>query len=282
MDRVLRGVPPTASLALYGPDGTPTDPVGNPATTIVDVADGAGAPVAQALPTQHPATGSFTCNLPALPNLDTYTLTWALPDGTMRATELEVVGGAYFAVADLRAWDSDLADATAYPAAAVVEAREIVEEDFEHATGVAWVPRGRRLTLDGSGDYALRVPNLRLRRVVSARVDGALLADQSTLVPYPSGVIMRPGAIWPLGYENVQVQYEHGMDAPPAPLVRAAKRYARHLLVRGGLDQNERATAVFTDLGGYRLSIAGRDGWTGLPEVDAVLERYSSPAAGIA
>jgi hypothetical protein len=59
-------------------------------------------------------------------------------------------------------------------------------------------------------------------------------------------------------------------------------KYARYLLLNSVLDQNERATAVFTEASGYRLTIAGRDGPTGLPEVDAVLQQFGRKVPGLA
>jgi hypothetical protein len=74
----------------------------------------------------------------------------------------------------------------------------------------------------------------------------------------------------------------HGYEAVPEPVRRAGLIYARTLLIRSAMEQSDRATAVFTDIGGYRLTIAGRDGPTGIPDVDAVLspDQYGRRPAG--
>ena len=80
--------------------------------------------------------------------------------------------------------------------------------------------------------------------------------------------------MWTAGVGNVAVLYEHGRRSPEAPVKRAGIRLAKSVLLPSPLTADERATAVFTDIGGYRLTLPGRDGPTGLPDVDAVLDQF--------
>ena len=70
------------------------------------------------------------------------------------------------------------------------------------------------------------------------------------------------------------------MDAPAGPVAQAAMLLAREYLVRSVL--SSRATVESTDVGFFRVSVAGRDRPTGIPEVDAVIERFgrSRPLVG--
>ncbi len=150
-------------------------------------------------------------------------------------------------------------------------------------TGVAWVPRFRRVYLQAQGTSTLVLPDPMVRRIRSVSdVDtstGVLTAWDSTWVspiaPAASGVIE---AARGFGYGTVVVEYEHGHDRPPADLVTAAIQHLRHQLntfVTSSLI--DRATQVQTIEGqNMQLATPGRFGFdTGIPNVDAVYQRYS-------
>jgi hypothetical protein len=253
-----------------------------------DVADSAGFPIiGSPFDATSPATGLYqvTPTASATEILDVYTVTWNLPDETTRTTEYETVGGFLFTLADLRAFDPNLADTAKYPAPLLTEIREATEDLFEAPTvgGVAFRPKGRRVTVGGDGTNVLVVPDLEVTAVRAAAIDGVALSDEelADLDPTPIGMIFRKSATWPRGRRNVEVLYEHGLAVTPAPITRAAKLWARYQLVSPSAPlADPRASAVFTDVGGYRLTLAGRDGPTGLPEVDAVLSQFGRRQAG--
>jgi hypothetical protein len=275
MDEILRGAGGTQTLRTYDADGNPADVDGtNPPT--VQVTDSAGATV-PGFSASRSSVGVYTLEVPAsLQVLDVYQVAWSWPNGQSRRTAFELVGGFLFSVADARSLAADpLADATRYPAEDIVRAREAVSERFERWCGLAFRPRGRRAVLDGTGRSLLVLPDERCLRIVSVQVDGQALTSEQLgqLRLDPAGLLRWVSGTWPVGVDNVVVLYEHGYDPTPEPVVRAAVRYARHLLA--GSPYDDRATAVFTDVGGFRLNLAGRDGPTGLPEVDAVLAEYA-------
>lgn len=290
MDRILRSSSATVQVTLYDENGDPANPPGGTLTADVTDSGGtaiSGSPFSVTNPPASIGVLKFTLPAPGIAVLDAYDVTWNIPDGSKRFTQFEVVGGFLFTIAELRAFDDELTDATAYPASAIVDVREQVEErlEGEEACGVAFVPRGAREVLDGSGEALLELAHLLPRTVLSAEIDGVALdaAALADLRTHDWGAVSRKtlGA-WTSGQANVEILYEHGFDRPPAPIVRAAKILAKKQLVDSPISEEERALSVTTELGTMRISTPGRDGPTGIPEVDAVIEQFGKrvPTAG--
>jgi hypothetical protein len=278
VDQILKDAGGEVTIVTYDASGTAADVNGNEAPTVV-VTDSGGNAVPGFTPSRTSA-GNYKATLPNdLETLDVYDVTWSWANGQGRRTQFEIVGGFLFTIAELRAFDANLT-AAAYPAATVRDVRAAVQERFRINAGVSFVPRGRRAFLDGSGRSYLVLPDVEVQKVASIDVDGAALAvgALANVKVYPHGEIVWDGGTFAPGIRNVEVLYEHGMVSTPETIVRAALRYARHVLLTAppndAASENERATAVITDVGGYRLTIAGRDGPTGLPEVDAVLDQF--------
>lgn len=281
MDRILRGPGATIELRIYDAAGDPVDAgVGNGTAAVVD---SAGVAVAGSpFTATNAATGVYQVSIPStITALDVYTVTWSLPDSTTRTTDFEMVGSFLFAQAELRASDPVLADETLYPDALIVNAREATEQRFEAAAEVSFTDRGARELLDGTGRDSLMCAHTYVRGVIAAKIGGTALSGPqlADLAVYPTGRIVNPSG-WTEGNRNVELLIEHGYQTVPEPVRRAGVLFARSLLLRSALEQSDRATAVFTDLGGYRLTLAGRDGPTGLPEVDAVLSQFGRRHAG--
>lgn len=94
---------------------------------------------------------------------------------------------------------------------------------------------------------------------------------------YSSGEIERllTSSGWPRGVENVVLEYVHGENLPPPDMKRAALKLARHMLLEDTSRTPDNAKSLQTDVGQFELGTAS--GWqrpTGLPYVDAVIERY--------
>jgi hypothetical protein len=274
MDRVLRDAAGQLDLLTYDSTGALADVDGTNAPTVV-VTDSAGVVVAGFTPS-YTATGTYQATLPAnLEVLDTYEVAWNFANGQTRSSEFELVGGFLFSIADVRALNSQLADTINFPAALIRRVRAEVEDVFEDPkiTGRAFRPRGRRISLDGTGTDTVTLPDFDIVRLVSASVDGlALTLSDVTIQPW-GGLTLGPST-WTSGRGNVSLLYEYGFRAAPSKVRREALVLAKSYLQESPL-QEGRATAVFTDIGGYRLTIAGRDGWTGIPSVDACLMQYS-------
>jgi hypothetical protein len=278
MDRILRGPGATIELAVYNSAGDLVDAGAGNGTAVVK--DSAAVAIAGSpFVATHGTTGLYTVAIPAaLAVLDTYTVTWTLPDATTRTTEFELVGSFLFTQAELRGLDKVLEDESEFPDAKIVDARENTERRFEEAAEVSFTLRGARLLVDGRGTSKLLTGRQELRRLVALKLNGVTMSMSDVKV-YEHGTLYLEAG-WPCGNRNLEALVEHGFATVPEPVRRVALLYARSVLLRSALEQSDRATAVFTDIGGYRLTLAGRDGPTGLPEVDAVLEQFGRRPAG--
>jgi hypothetical protein len=156
-----------------------------------------------------------------------------------------------------------------------------VEDEFERICGQAFVPRYSRDVLSGPRRGPLRLRWPRLRRVLSVTVGGVAWSPSAVAEfgPDPLG-LLRHGGGWPYGVGNIVVEYEHGMDRPPTGIARVAKLRMKSLLLTGQSPLPDRAERISTtDAGTFTLAIASQES-TGIPDVDAELQRHLSPRPG--
>jgi hypothetical protein len=268
------------------------DETATPSSTDVEVAvvDANGTTVASG--TATPAGNTYTFLLPGQPDLTDLTVSWS---GTIAGAPVveedlvPVVGRRLFSLAAARASDADLADEARYTTADLETARDEVEDELDEILLRSFVPRYRRSVLDGTGSTDLTLPDTEVREIraatVAPRLDGTFVAlsagELAALAALDNGTLRRAdGLAWTYGVRNVVVEYEYGTAAPPADLVKAAmiRLRSRLNLTRTGIP--DRATSFSAADGGtYRLSLpeAYR---TGIPEVDAVYDRYSRRSRG--
>lgn len=273
-------------------------------TLAVSLADGAGTVVATATPTQ--AAGVLTWSVPvaSLPYLDSYTATYTATVNGAPAEwvdDIELVGGFHFSLAQLRAFDRAFTDTVKYPDALLEAVRVWVEDVIEgpRAAQLAFVPRHSRVRLDGTapdltrgwsplmygGDYrGITVPDFAVRRVISVTIGGIPLSEaELAALQVDDNQVWRPGGVqwpaWPYGHKNVVMHYEHGLDRAPGGIPRAALLLAREYLAKSDLPGRATATSIGDQM--FRLTIAGRDGVTGLPEVDAAISQWGRNGYGI-
>lgn len=243
----------------------------------VVVRDGDGSIVATGTPTHTEHILTFTVAAESMPNLDTYTITWTATVHSVETTwtsHVELVGGYLFEIADLRAEDRAFENVDKYPTDDLRTVRTWVEDVIEgpRAAAVAFVPRSRRIAINGTGRTALMVPDLALRTVESVTVDGQpWTPEQVATLTVDDGVIWATES-WPEGVRNIEVHYTHGHDTPPGAITRAALMLAREYLVKSDIPGRATATSIGDQM--FRLTIAGRDGVTGLPDVDAAIAQF--------
>ena len=277
MERLRLVTSGTYALEVATPDENGTLYTSTTPWTIA-IKDGAGTAVLASTSATGKVSGIlYTAAYSVLAALDTYICTWTgkkSSDTKEWQSIIEVCGGYLFEIAEMRAFDLAFTSATTYPDAKMRAARIAAEQRLERACRVAFVPRARRVTLAGGGTPDLFLPDNAVRRVMSLSVDGtAFSADELAAldvrewgrVTHGDGYAFDSGAV-------VKVFYEHGMDYPDAPVVQAAMLLAREYLVRSAL--SSRAISEATDVGFLRLSVAGPDRPTGLPEVDAVITDF--------
>jgi hypothetical protein len=269
-------------------NGAYVDPTG---TFAVTIRDGAGTVVTTGTPTHNNAAHEFRLTVAAatITTLDTYTLTWT---GTVSGTTttwtstVEIVGGYIFEIADLRSQDRAFADTTKYPTSMLREIRTWVEDVIEgpRAANVAFVPRGSRVITDGTERTAIMVPDLEVRSVYSVSVSGtAWTTPQVATLTVDDGVLWinndSPISAWTTGHRNVNIHYTHGYSTPPGAITRAALMLAREYLLKTDIPGRATATSIGDQM--FRLTIAGRDGVTGLPEVDAAIQQFGRKSYAI-
>lgn len=198
---------------------------------------------------------------------------------SLELTEITGDSGHYFTLAELRAFATELASTTKYTDLALAARREEAEADFEELAHRAFVPRTAQTAYArGGGDY-LYLPFRDIRSVTSVTDSDGDAVDITDVK-----IDKRLGALYlEDGWDAdlMTVVYAHGLDEPPASVKRAVMLLAKIYAIPTAIDP--RATAVInTDIGGYRLSVAGKDGMTGIPDVDAAAARYGDrvPAVG--
>lgn len=287
---------------------TATDDDGNVLSPVapftVKVYDGANNLLSSHTPTCTAGLFSHTFTLAQLPQLDTYSIVWqGVVNGvtTQWTTVVELVGDFIFEIAELRNLDRAFKDTTRYPTATLRKIRTAVEETLESVTAanVAFVPRHTRVKLDGSspdltraynpltfgGDYrGLRVPNFQVREIYSLSVNGtALTTEEIDTVGVDDNMLWRSAGVsypaWPYGHRNIEIHYEHGMDRAPNAITRAGLILAKEYLITSDLPTRATATSIGDQM--FRLTIAGRDGVTGIPDVDAAIKQFGRQAFGI-
>ena len=189
-------------------------------------------------------------------------------------TEAEVVGDYLFTVDEMRRFkDKQLADESAYPDEDIREKRDQITDDFQSICSVPFVPRYERDVLDGTGTTRLWLPHKRPLRLLSITVAGVALdpAVVAGVAVYPTGRLEATFG-WPAGRRNIAVEWERGYAAPPEPIKRAARELAHYELVNSEI--TDRMVTFANDLGTVRLSTPGVKNPTGIPIVDATLNRY--------
>lgn len=291
--RILRGAAATLSVQFRDQNGEAAAPGG---TVTVDVTKADGTSLVSGGSTSGSSTAPRTYSLSAVATLEMLSAAWK-DGGTERATtRVEVVGGFYFSVAEVEAFDTSLGDITD---GGTVEARarrvrDETERECERITGAAWVPRYTRVRLDGSGTRTLVLPdgmwNPRVVRSARLYTDATsytalTVSEVDAIEPATRGVLTRlDGQIWPEGLGNVIVELEHGFDRPPEDLRHAAMMRFRS---RWNLEKNSVGAEFAASMqmpGGTRYDVPAGDSTPAtMPrEVAQTYKQHSVRTPGVA
>lgn len=290
--RTLVNTPATLTSYKYDQYGDVAD--SGTVTVTVTRADDTVIATAAATTESAPHQLSYTLTAANNTQLDWLTAVWTdAGDSTTWTTYHEIVGGFYASVAEIRTRDVNLNDAGKYPSATIRSVMEEIETAFETECGCAFVPRYARVRISGRAHTHVILPDFYIRRVRTARYysdyqtyEGFTATDLANLDWYPSGALQRiDGSSFYSGVGNYVVEYEHGMDRPPADVKAAAIRWLRSVLNANKTGIPDRATSFsVADGGSYSLLTPGRNGAvTGIPDVDLVIERYrlKRPMVGV-
>ena len=274
MMRITRGSPATLGATFYDVE-TPYD-VDDTVTVTITRADGSLLITGTAVPV---AVGKYTYELPPQAQVASLTVEWAGERNSVPVTvttRVEVVGGEFFSIPELRAYDEVLQSTTRFPTDRLTQARLAVEAEFEDVCHRAFVPRYARDVLIGEGASTLWLSKPQPLRILSCTVNGDAWDDMAFYVPeYNLRVISLESGVWPRD-GRIVIEYEYGMPSVPIRVKYAALKRAKYALVASNARIDERATVMnVPDFGNFVLSTPGiRGAYTGIPEVDVVLSDY--------
>lgn len=282
MDKIVLEQLTNVAAFWHTADGVLVDP----SSATCTVYDGAGTEVlASGAATVVGGGSGKTTRAVDLDELDVYSIEWVATvsgDDRVQTTQVEVVGALPVTLEFLRSRYRDLGDTTKHPATELLPTLWRAVERLERAMQVAFTPRARRLTMSGDGSTLLILPVFELTAVYALSVDGVAVSVADLEVESTGLVSFSDGRRFAAGTKNIDVYFEHGWESCPGPVQDAVCAYAAHLAIPDNGAVPTRATTMATDMGQFRLSVAGRDGETGLPEVDAVISSwgYNKPAVG--
>ena len=272
--RILAGSAATLEFALLDQDGEP-DASG---TVTVGVTRGDGS-VLVAAGTATALVGQMrTVALTRAQTapLDRLTASWSIGSDVVGTTVVDVVGRHWFPLPALRS----RAGLHGVAQEDLIDARDGFADLADRVTGVAWVPRWWSETFEHRGGNVIVPEWPQVRRLVSVTVGGAPQTLTDWRLDAAGGVIVTPSA---LAYDTtIVLTYEHGYDAPPEPLVKAALRAAEWSLLGDTSSVSPRTMSFSNDAGSFRYAVASEKYPTGLPEVDAVLATFDHRMPGIA
>jgi hypothetical protein len=241
-----------------------------PAVTVT-VRDANGATVYTTSATSSGTTWSVTV---PMQTQGVYTASWVAGTTATDTEAFEVVGGFLFSIPEARKSDVDLTDTVRFPTADIRHYREVVEDEFERITGRSFVPRTARVEVEADDTSSLflgyfDVSALAAVEGPSGPVDIAGWAVDS------AGSVRAPYVL--TDGDRYTVTFVYGFPQVPEDVKRAGLLRLRSLLTAERSGIPDRATAfVAAEGGNFTLATAGRNGYeTGLPDVDAVLKRYT-------
>lgn len=189
--------------------------------------------------------------LPRIAAPDTVRINWYGGDDLLFTTFLTVVTRHYFTLAQLQALDDtdDFSDVTEDEFWA---ARQAATETFERNARRSFVQQmGTTETFSGGFVW------LGHNDVTEVLTPGwELVSDCQVRGPHG----------------HATIRYRYGLTEVPVRVSEAVLRLAAYYLRPSATP--ERATGEATEAGFIRYTLAGRDGATGLPEVDAAIEQF--------
>ncbi len=179
------------------------------------------------------ALGTYTYPLEAHAEVDLLTVTWSGVFSGITQTiagQVEIVGGHYFALSDLRAMPG-LSDPSRFPTAKLAEKRTEAQDDIEREVGVAFVERFAERQIAGVLSTSVRLRPF-IRRILSGSLGGVAFTEEQI----EAMTISELGTIeWTTGWFTASplvIRYVHAYrTSPPSEIRDMAMEIARHRLL---------------------------------------------------
>lgn len=226
--RSLTGVAAAFSWQPLNGDGGVGTPVGAVTVDITRANGSALVTGAATVAPVAPATAyTYTLAAASCALMDVLTAVWKDGGVERQRTTLELVGGYYATIPQIRASDPTLADAGKFTDADIVRARTEVEHKFASVTSCDFAPRYHIERLDGNGGRMLILgwgPLRGVRAVTvypSSSATGTVwTAAQLLQIPANESRIADCGTsnFWWSGGSNIVVEYESGYSTIPFDL----------------------------------------------------------------
>lgn len=273
--RVLKSTVNTAFVTFYVGE-TAVDADVNVAVTVKDAA---GVTLSSGNATNEPGVGIYSYAIPsvAVPTILTVTWTGTFTGNAQTVTQrYEVVETHLFSTSDLRQMDG-LESLVTFPTQQLVDTRDEVTDLFNAYCHTAWGETYAEEIVGGDGTSTMILSKLPARSIVSVTAYGVPLVTTGWTIGLDGelAVLSTSSYKFTSGRQNYVVRYTYGMPYVPGDLRRAALRTARHWLLMGESSIPDRARMMTTQWGSFQLTTATEDFPTGIPEVDAVLNRYN-------
>lgn len=248
--------------------------------TVTVTRDNRTALVTDAAATTTGGAATYTLAATHTQLLDLLTATWKIDGQAVATTTVEIVGGLYATVGQLRTLPRVAAQGDFV--GDLVQVRTQAEQELEELLQLACVPRYRHVRIDvDRTSREIVLPDFELRAVRSAVIEYddqetyALTAEELTAIPAdPAGVARRTdGDVWPAN-TVLDITYEHGLDRPPQLVVEALYRLVEHR-VESAHTALGSGVAVYTPPDGGTVNLAAHDS-----TVERAVQRYGRKRGG--
>jgi len=197
---------------------------------------------------------------------------------------------AYTNLATVRAMEG-MSDSTNYPDASINDGISWAKTLIDEYTGTSWEADAFSLTIDGSGTSRLTLTDpfdgrriLFPRSITSCTVDGTA-QTYSGWALFPEGFVLRDEGTFTYTYpgRNVVIAGTAGITTSvPDDIAFVARTLARQYVIDLISRVDDRAVMMTTELGSIRLAQPSTRYPTGLPQVDAILNRRKQIGPSIA
>lgn len=200
-------------------------------------------------------------SLPPIAAPNQVALEWLDADGKIAyGCVLEVVSQHYFSLDDLAHYGDGSDDFGSRTEEELLKARKAATEVIELNAHRSFVRRIGRTKVYAPSDQIILDHN----DVVEIITPGFIQIGDSLAIVDPTRPIEFP--VW--------IEYVYGEGCVPQQISNAALTLAAYYLRPDATPS--RATGEATEAGFLRYTLAGRDGVTGLPEVDATIEQFGA------